>query len=95
MHPFSEPVGQGGGQGTLDADLGFYRVEVAKRCSSVFISTYSIVRGALLVEDFGYKTNDGPDAMKEYLVVDVIDTDMFLHMKTLSYIGQQGEQWQQ
>ncbi|KAK0184532.1 hypothetical protein F5146DRAFT_1006521 [Armillaria mellea] len=88
VHPFSEPVSHGGGQRTLDADLGFYWVRVMKRHSSTFISTYSIVRGALLVKDFGYKTNNGPNAMKEYLVVDVIDADMFLHMKILSYIGQ-------
>ncbi|KAK0434975.1 uncharacterized protein EV420DRAFT_1623707 [Desarmillaria tabescens] len=88
IHPFSEPVGQSQGQVALDLDLGFYRVRAKKRSSSVFISIYSIVQGALLVEDFGYKTSNGPDARKEYLVVDAVDSDMFLRMKKLSYIGQ-------
>ncbi|KAK0209572.1 hypothetical protein IW262DRAFT_1468837 [Armillaria fumosa] len=41
-------------------------------------------RGALLVEDFGVKATDGS---KDYLVVDCIDSDSFLRMKSLQYTG--------
>ncbi|PBK81833.1 hypothetical protein ARMGADRAFT_1048756 [Armillaria gallica] len=44
VHPFNQP---------LDKDLGFYRVRARKRSESTFMSVYMIIRGALLVEDFG------------------------------------------
>ena len=59
-----------------DKDLGLYRLQLrAKRYE--IIPLESIVRGALLVPD-----SDNPE---EYLVVDTIDSDMFLRMKSLIF----------
>jgi hypothetical protein len=59
-----------------DKDLGLYRLQLkAKRYE--IISLESVVRGALLVPD-----SDNPE---EYLVVDTIDSDMFLRMKDLIF----------
>ncbi len=82
VHPFDEPVATSNAK--LDKDLGFYRVRARKRTQSTFISIYAIIRGALLVEDYGFKSTDG---MKEYLVVDSVDSDLFLRMKSLKYVG--------
>ncbi|PSR75420.1 hypothetical protein PHLCEN_2v9125, partial [Hermanssonia centrifuga] len=60
----------------VDVDLDFYRVRAKPRRSCEFIPIRSIVRGALLYDDPG---NAG-----ESLVVDTIDTDMFLRLKELS-----------
>ncbi|KAG2151772.1 hypothetical protein BD769DRAFT_1623523 [Suillus cothurnatus] len=49
------------------------RVKAMPRASSIFIPLNSFIRGALLVPD--------PDYQDEYLVVDHIDSDMFLRMK--------------
>jgi hypothetical protein len=48
-------------------------VKAIPRASSIFIPLNSFIRGALLVPD--------PDYQDEYLVVDHIDSDMFLRMK--------------
>ncbi|KAK0475755.1 hypothetical protein IW261DRAFT_1422042 [Armillaria novae-zelandiae] len=85
VHPFNEPVGASNAK--LDKDLGFYRVWARQRKNSTFVSIYNIIRGALLVEDYGFKSADG---MKEYLVVDCVDDDLFLRMKSLKYIGRRG-----
>ncbi|KAK0437439.1 uncharacterized protein EV420DRAFT_1669760 [Desarmillaria tabescens] len=82
VRPLDEPVGTTTAK--LDKDLGFYRVRARKKEKSVFVSVYMIIRGALLVEDFGAKPGDG---FKEYLIVDSIDSDMFLRMKSLKYTG--------
>lgn len=82
VHPFDEPVATSNAK--LDKDLGFYRVRARKRMQSTFISIYAIIRGTLLVEDYGFKSTDG---MKEYLVVDSVDSDLFLRMKSLQYVG--------
>lgn len=58
-----------------DRDLGFLRVRSGPRASSEFIFVESIVRGALLV--------DARDKDKDKLVVDTIDTDMFLRLRSL------------
>ena len=59
-----------------DKDLGLYRLQLkAKRYE--IISLESVVRGALLVSD-----SDNPE---EYLVVDTVDSDMFLRMKSLIF----------
>lgn len=59
-----------------DKDLGLYRLQLrAKRYE--IISLESVVRGAVLVPD-----SDNPE---EYLVVDTIDSDMFLRMKCLIF----------
>ncbi|KAK0229023.1 hypothetical protein IW262DRAFT_1264700, partial [Armillaria fumosa] len=82
VHPFDEPVSASNVK--LDKDLGFYRVQAQKRANSMFISIYNIIHGALLVEDYGFKS---PNGMKEYLVVDSVNSDLFLRMKSLKYIG--------
>jgi len=59
-----------------DKDLGLYRVRVKANPYDI-ISVQSIVRGALLVQD-----SDNPD---DYFVVDTVDADMFLRMKSLVF----------
>lgn len=60
-----------------DKDLGLYRLRLnAKRYG--IISLESIVRGALLIPDF--------EVSGEYLIVDTIDADMFLRMKSLIFL---------
>ncbi|KAG1850743.1 hypothetical protein C8R48DRAFT_750083 [Suillus tomentosus] len=49
------------------------RVKAVPRASSIFVPLKSFIRGALLVPD--------PEYQDEYLVVDHIDSDMFLRMK--------------
>jgi hypothetical protein len=56
-----------------DTDLGLWRVRAQPRHKSEFIFAESIIRGALLVED---RSQPG-----DFLVVDSVNTDMFLHMK--------------
>lgn len=58
-----------------DKDLGLlrYRARHIKECTLIALS--SIIRGALLVQD--------PLVPDERLVVDVIDTDMFLRLLDL------------
>ena len=58
-----------------DKDLGFIRVRAKPQQSSEFISVRSIIRGALLVEEFDQKGSG------EFLVVDVVDGDMFLRLR--------------
>ncbi|KAK0477244.1 hypothetical protein IW261DRAFT_1338754, partial [Armillaria novae-zelandiae] len=82
VHPVDQPADSATEQ--LDKDLGFYRVRAQTRRESTFVSVYMIIRGALLIEDFGVKATDG---FKEYLVVDCIDGDSFLRMKSLKYAG--------
>lgn len=59
-----------------DIDLGFYRVWARLHRSCKFIPVGFIVRGALLYDD--------PNNAGESLIVDTIDTDMFLQVKKLS-----------
>lgn len=59
-----------------DRDLGLYRVR-KKANPYEIISTESIIRGALLVQD-----SDNPD---DHFVVDTIDADMFLRMQDLIF----------
>lgn len=65
---------------TRNRDLRFTHVRARQRAFSVFISVESIVRGALLVEDFGAEYGD------EYLVIDVVDSDMWLRLKMLGFV---------
>jgi hypothetical protein len=72
IHPFDAPIGP---RRQKDIDLGFYRLREKPRKSAEFIPVRSIVRGALTVDDFaqdGYR-----------LVVDLVDTDMFLRLKSI------------
>ncbi|KAI0741275.1 hypothetical protein C8Q80DRAFT_1259743 [Daedaleopsis nitida] len=73
VHPYDASVGN---RSKKDRDLGFYRLRARTRSRAEFFSIHSIVRGALLVPDFG-KEGD-------FLVDDLIDTDMFLRMKKLA-----------
>ncbi|KAK0493804.1 hypothetical protein EDD18DRAFT_1107781 [Armillaria luteobubalina] len=82
VHPFDQPVDAATEK--LDDDLGFYRVRARKRKESMFVSVYMIIRGALLVEDFRLKP---ADEFKEYLIVNYVDSDLFLRMKSLQYAG--------
>ncbi|KAI0749834.1 hypothetical protein C8Q80DRAFT_1269641 [Daedaleopsis nitida] len=72
VQPFSTSVGT---RPRKDKDLGFYRVRERARSRAEFFSVHSIIRGVLLVPDFGKKG--------DYFVHDLIDGDMFLRMKRL------------
>lgn len=58
-----------------DKELGLYRVGM--KTSSEFVPLRSIVRGALLVPDFDEQ------CAGEFIVVDVIDSDMFLRVREM------------
>ncbi|KAJ7707650.1 hypothetical protein B0H17DRAFT_1033442 [Mycena rosella] len=64
-----------GQRSAKDKALHFYRVRERHRQKCEFISVDSIVRGALLAED--------PDKKGDYLVVDIVDADMFLRLKEM------------
>lgn len=70
IHPFDVPTGQ---RSQKDRDLNLFRVRARRRAEAQFFSVRSIIRGALLV----------PDGPSDYLVVDTVDTDMFLRMKMM------------
>ena len=57
-----------------DADLSLLRVRARPRKLADFIFVDSIIRGAILSEDYGAEHRD------ERFVVDTIDTDMFLRL---------------
>ncbi|KAK0471836.1 hypothetical protein IW261DRAFT_1571498 [Armillaria novae-zelandiae] len=81
VRPFGEAVGP---MSQKDHDLGFYRVRTKIESNPFIISIYSVIQGALLIEDV---TNQGGQPVKDYFVVDTIDADMFLRMQKLSYVG--------
>ena len=58
-------------------DLHFIHIRARPRSSSTFISVESIVQGALMVKDFHSEYED------EYIVFDVVDSDMWQRLKTL------------
>ena len=58
-----------------DIDLGFTRVRRKARESSEFISVHSIIRGAVLVPAF--------DKEGDFLVMDILDADMFVRIKKM------------
>ncbi len=73
-----------------DNDLGFYQVQEQKRSASCLYSIYSVIWGTLIVKDFSFTSlSEDGELIQEYLVVDIVDSDMFLCMKTLSYQGKQ------
>ncbi|KAK0432086.1 hypothetical protein EV421DRAFT_1719858, partial [Armillaria borealis] len=77
VRPFDQPAG--GRSEQKDQDLELYRVKTKPNSPPCLISIYSVLRGALLIED--------TVAPKEYLVVDMVDSYMFLRMQSLSYVG--------
>lgn len=70
IHPFDAPTGV---QLRKDKQLNLYRVQSRPRAQAEFFSVRSIICGAFLV----------PDVNLDYLVVDTVDTDMFLCMKEM------------
>ncbi|KAG1878522.1 hypothetical protein C8R48DRAFT_745205 [Suillus tomentosus] len=72
VHPYNAPVGQ---RSLKDKHFQFWRVCERPRISSEFFSVRSIIRGAALTEDH--------NVPGDYLVIDTIDTDMFLCMKLM------------
>ena len=72
VQPFDAPVQSL----EKDEDLGFFRVKAQPRDKTEIFPVASIIRGALLVKDFDSLAD-------EYLVVDVVDGDMFLRIKDL------------
>jgi hypothetical protein len=57
-----------------DTDLSLLRVRARPRKLADFIFVDSIIRGAVLAEDYGAEHKD------ERFVIDAIDTDMFLRL---------------
>ena len=70
IHPFDAPTGV---HTRKDKHLNIFHVRARLRAQAEFFSARSIIRGALLV----------PDGSHNYLVVDTVDTDMFLRIKAL------------
>jgi hypothetical protein len=58
-----------------DKDLNLHRMRARPRADAVFISVRSIRRGAFLVPEL--------TRIDDFLVVDVIDTDMFLRIRSM------------
>ncbi|KAK0478073.1 hypothetical protein EDD18DRAFT_1443623 [Armillaria luteobubalina] len=94
VRPFDQPTE--GYSAQKDQDLGFYRVRTdMKKSEPCLVSIYS-VRGALLIEDHDFSSQDKD--VKEYLVVDVVDADMKInrsmillardHLEALTVQGQ-------
>ena len=71
-----------------DRDDGFYRVKERappsrsnrKRPQPEFIFAHSIIRGALLAPAGDQREMD---SLTEFFVVDVVDADMFLHVRSM------------
>lgn len=60
-----------------DKDLRFHRLRARAMKKATVVPAASILRGALLVPDYSCPHQD------EYLVVDVVDQDMWLRMKKI------------
>ncbi|KIK93461.1 hypothetical protein PAXRUDRAFT_12641 [Paxillus rubicundulus Ve08.2h10] len=71
VQPYTAGIGA---QCQLDRQLKLTRVRAVPRGSSIFIPVDSIICGALLYPDPAHKD--------DFLVVDHVEGDMFLHMKT-------------
>lgn len=71
VQPYIAGVGR---ERELDRAMILMRVKAVPRGDSTFIPLVSIIRGALLFPD--------PKKKDEFLVVDHVDGDMFLRMKT-------------
>ncbi|KAG2030161.1 hypothetical protein BDR03DRAFT_879022, partial [Suillus americanus] len=73
VQPFTAGIGA---SHRLDRDLRLTRVKAVPRASSIFIPVQSFIHGAVCFPD--------PDHRDEFLVVDHIDSDMFVRMKSRS-----------
>ena len=60
-----------------DRDLRFTRVISRPRSTCVVIDVETIIRGALIVEDYG------ADLGNSFIIVDVVDADMWWRMKSV------------
>ncbi|KAG0703025.1 hypothetical protein DFH29DRAFT_982086 [Suillus ampliporus] len=72
VHPYDAPVGQ---RSLKNKHFQFWRVRKRPRISSEFFSVHSIIRGTVLAEDHSVPG--------DYLVIDTINTDMFLRIKLM------------
>ena len=72
IHPYD--AGIQGPRRRKDKELELLRVRVKPRVEAEFISLHSVIRGALLIQDF--------DSDSDYFVVDTVDTDMFLRLRS-------------
>ncbi|KAG2740943.1 hypothetical protein P692DRAFT_20752023 [Suillus brevipes Sb2] len=70
VHPYDAPTGI---HLRKDKNFNLFRVRARTRAHSQFFSVRSIIHGALLV----------PDEPSNYLVVDTVDTDMFVRMREM------------
>lgn len=61
-----------------DRDLRFTRIFARPMAAAVVIDVRSISRGALLIKDYGVKDS------RTFIVVDVIDADMWWRMKSIN-----------
>ncbi|KAJ7613491.1 hypothetical protein FB45DRAFT_1112023 [Roridomyces roridus] len=75
IQPMDAPVGR---VSRKDRLLRFRRVRAKPRVNSEFISAHSIIRGAVLVPDF--------DNFGEFIVFDLVDTDMSRRMKQIDQL---------
>lgn len=76
IQPCDAPVGR---LYRKDIDLRMTRVRAKPRRNSEFVSVRTIIRGAVLVPDF--------DKEDEYLVMDVLDADMFLRVRKMHNVN--------
>ena len=67
--------GIGGRPRVVDRDFGLHRLKMWERTASRFIPLQSIIRGALVAHDS--QNHD------EYVIVDIIDPDMFLRVRAM------------
>jgi hypothetical protein len=80
--PFDEPCDRS--SATIrkrDDDLIFTRVRSRQLHKSTFVPLESLVRGALVVPDAACRTGD------EFIIVDVVDADFWLRMRTEKLAG--------
>ncbi|KAG2351136.1 hypothetical protein BDR07DRAFT_1502501 [Suillus spraguei] len=70
VHPYDAPTGI---RLRKDKNFNLFRVRARTQAQSQFFSVRSIICGALLV----------PDGPSDYLVVDTVDTDMFVCMREM------------
>ena len=73
IHPYDAPVGR---RLQKDKHLGFWRVRSQPRATaSEFILVETIIRGVALASD--------PTTAGDFLVIDSVDSDIFLRMKEM------------
>ncbi|KIY63093.1 hypothetical protein CYLTODRAFT_446826 [Cylindrobasidium torrendii FP15055 ss-10] len=94
VQPYTQRLENNSRKRKIDKDLRFYRVRSLPRRQSMLVPVENIVRGALLAEDrMGQPPivleDWAPDfsRVQDYLVVDLIDEDMFIRMQSLEYVG--------